>query len=40
MGILYMKNRDGDNGQDVVHQGWNSNTESMEFAISDLMELR
>ena len=40
MGILYMENRDGDDGQDVAYQRQNSNMESMENGISDVMKLR
>ena len=39
MGILYAENRDGDMVRDVIYQRWNSNAESVENGISNVMEL-
>ena len=40
MGTLYIENRDGDMGRDIVYQRQNSNTEAVENGISDATELR
>ena len=39
MGIPYAENRDRDMDRDVTYQRQNSNTESVENGISNVMEL-